>query len=365
VLGFLLEKAKEDAPAFVRATGEEMTYGSLAVAVRAVADALVQGAGELKHRALGVAVEDQAGFLVSVLAGFMLDAVVVPIDVRVGSAEVKLQAGRAQVAAMVVGDTADDRLEVIPVATSHPAFDTRAALALAAASSPAARRRALLPLVGLEATVDGILGYLPVDASSRTPLLSSLAFSDVLVGQAMVTLRAGGALVGLGEITSPAAALDAIVRLGCDGVSATPSALHVLADVATGRPEIERPKLRYVASAGAPLDAPTVDKLRLAFPRARVFNQYGLAEAPRVTAISERDPMFARGSVGKALPGLSVREQGGELYVQGPPVMLGYLDDPEATRRVLTADGLRTGDRGHVDGDGYVWIDRAGSGRSS
>jgi long-chain acyl-CoA synthetase len=77
-----------------------------------------------------------------------------------------------------------------------------------------------------------------------------------------------------------------------------------------------------------------------------------------VTAISEREPAFARGSVGKPLPGTIVRAQNGELYVQGPSVMLAYLDDPAATGRALGPDGLRTGDRGHVDEQGYVWVTR-------
>ena len=36
--------------------------------------------------------------------------------------------------------------------------------------------------------------------------------------------------------------------------------------------------------------------------------------------------------------------------------MQGYLDEPEITARTLTGHGLRTGDFGHVDADGYVWV---------
>ena len=47
--------------------------------------------------------------------------------------------------------------------------------------------------------------------------------------------------------------------------------------------------------------------------------------------------------------------------MRGPNVFLGYLDDPEATARVLTADGwLRTGDVAVTDDDGYLFlVDRA------
>ncbi|MCE2519859.1 MAG: AMP-binding protein [Alphaproteobacteria bacterium] len=49
--------------------------------------------------------------------------------------------------------------------------------------------------------------------------------------------------------------------------------------------------------------------------------------------------------------------QAGEIAVKGPNVMLGYLDDGEATRDTFTKDGwLKTGDTGFMDGDGYVHV---------
>ena len=51
----------------------------------------------------------------------------------------------------------------------------------------------------------------------------------------------------------------------------------------------------------------------------------------------------------------------GEIWVKGPNVFAGYLDDPEATARVLTPDGwLRTGDIAVCDDDGRLYlVDRA------
>ena len=46
----------------------------------------------------------------------------------------------------------------------------------------------------------------------------------------------------------------------------------------------------------------------------------------------------------------------GELYVEGPLLMQRYLDEPAITAAALTAQGLRTGDFGHRDADGFVWI---------
>jgi long-chain acyl-CoA synthetase len=98
---------------------------------------------------------------------------------------------------------------------------------------------------------------------------------------------------------------------------------------------------------------------------------YGLTEASPVVTSSAGMPS-KYGSVGKVLRGIEVRlvdDSGddaldgdpGEIWVRGPNVFLGYLDDPEQTARVLTADGwLRTGDIATVDADGYLYlVDRA------
>jgi acyl-CoA synthetase (AMP-forming)/AMP-acid ligase II len=76
--------------------------------------------------------------------------------------------------------------------------------------------------------------------------------------------------------------------------------------------------------------------------------------------------------VGKVLAGVELRlvDDGshdalvgdvGEVWVRGAKVFAGYLDDPEATARVLTADGwLRTGDLGMCDDEGWLYlVDRA------
>ena len=98
---------------------------------------------------------------------------------------------------------------------------------------------------------------------------------------------------------------------------------------------------------------------------------YGLTEAsPVVTSSAGMEVRV--GSVGKVLDGIQVRlidEEGndalqgdaGEIWVKGPNVFQGYLNEPEATARVLTPDGwLRTGDIAVVDDDGYLYlVDRA------
>ena len=98
---------------------------------------------------------------------------------------------------------------------------------------------------------------------------------------------------------------------------------------------------------------------------------YGLTEASPVVTSSVGLPQKV-GSVGKVISGLEVRvvdEDGddvlrgdaGEVLVRGPSVFLGYFEEPEATAKVLDADGwLHTGDLAVTDDEGFMYlVDRA------
>ena len=76
--------------------------------------------------------------------------------------------------------------------------------------------------------------------------------------------------------------------------------------------------------------------------------------------ISLAMPSYVRiGSVGKVSPTLNCEiAPTGEILVKGENVMLGYYKDPEATAQKIDKDGwLHTGDKGHLDEDGYLYVE--------
>ena len=96
-----------------------------------------------------------------------------------------------------------------------------------------------------------------------------------------------------------------------------------------------------------------------------VYDCYGLSETS--PAVTMNSPAMNRpGSVGKPLELIKVRidksmitdkSKDGEIQVFGPNLMVGYHNKPDATKEMFTEDGwLKTGDRGTVDEDGYVFI---------
>ena len=88
---------------------------------------------------------------------------------------------------------------------------------------------------------------------------------------------------------------------------------------------------------------------------------YGLTESSPVIAV-ESENAYRLSSIGKPLPGIQAKidnpnEEGvGELVVKGDNVMLGYLEDEEATSKVLKDGWLYTGDLASIDKDGYIYI---------
>jgi long-chain acyl-CoA synthetase len=118
-------------------------------------------------------------------------------------------------------------------------------------------------------------------------------------------------------------------------------------------------RIRALVSGGAPL-AP---ELAWFFYGAGmpIYQGYGLTESSPVIACNT--PRANRlGSVGKPIPGVRVRiAEDGEILASGPNVMRGYYNRPTETVEALETDAegrvwLRTGDVGHLDADGYLFI---------
>ncbi len=83
---------------------------------------------------------------------------------------------------------------------------------------------------------------------------------------------------------------------------------------------------------------------------------YGQSEDCGPTALSI--PGSIRfGAAGKPLPGMQVRiADDGEILIQGPNVFHGYRNRPEATAEALQNGWLHSGDLGHIDEDGFVYV---------
>ena len=119
-------------------------------------------------------------------------------------------------------------------------------------------------------------------------------------------------------------------------------------------------ELKILVSGGAPLAGWVFDGFRKL--GITIIEGYGMSEAsPVISANPVSYPK--KGSVGMVIESDEVEirdlddEKNGEIVVRGPNVMMGYYDNFEATKEVLSSDGwLKTGDIGYFDEDGYLFI---------
>ena len=128
-----------------------------------------------------------------------------------------------------------------------------------------------------------------------------------------------------------------------------------------------------VAYGGSPSAAELQKHIAETFPNVKsTSNAYGLTESSSaVTVNSGKDNAERPDSVGRPLPVIEVRIVDGngkdvptggtgEVWIKGPHIMPGYWNKPEATAESITDGWLHSGDVGHVDEDGYLYItDRA------
>lgn len=115
------------------------------------------------------------------------------------------------------------------------------------------------------------------------------------------------------------------------------------------------PSLRSLIVGGAALAPEWADVLAAVGVRLEVG--YGLTETSPIVAMGAAEEC-PRGSVGRALPGVTVKVgEGGEILVSGPTVMRGYFRDPDATNAAIEDGWLRTGDVGRIDAQGFLFVE--------
>jgi HIP---CoA ligase len=133
-----------------------------------------------------------------------------------------------------------------------------------------------------------------------------------------------------------------------------------------GRGARDLSSLRVAVTGAADVPVALVERMRRELCFEVVLTAYGLTEAVVATMCRPGDsPQTVARTSGHAAAGFEVRIAGssgldadaGEILLRGPNLMLGYLDDPEATKAAIDSEGwLHTGDVGRLDATGYLAI---------
>jgi long-chain acyl-CoA synthetase len=159
----------------------------------------------------------------------------------------------------------------------------------------------------------------------------------------------------------------AAVRDGVNMLVSVPAIYHAVIR-APQFAEADVSHVRWVTYGGAPIAPSLVEKLKAAFPNARVGNGFGLTESASIlTFLPHEDAADHADSVGYAAPPVDLAvdrpdpDTGvGELMARGPNVVRGYWNKEDATRETFVDSWLHTGDLARMDDDGRVYlVDRA------
>jgi acyl-CoA synthetase (AMP-forming)/AMP-acid ligase II len=194
---------------------------------------------------------------------------------------------------------------------------------------------------------------------SALPLFHSYALVLCVIGVAAV-----GATATLVPKFSPR---EVWSRLGAERTTIFPGVPTMFRYLLNAAPApLDLPDLRLCVSAGALMPAQLNEEFER-FAGIPLLDGYGITETSTMVTMNAPTGGRMPGSCGLPLPGLSVRLVGadgrdvlpgeeGELWVQGPNVMLGYHQLPDATASVLTRGWYHTGDLARRDENGFLFI---------
>lgn len=373
----------------IQANGRSVTYAQFWDEARAFAAAL---------RARGIAPGDRVAILLpngvesasAVYGAWLAGAIAVPLNVQAKSREfiawlrhcearhVVHEASHADarealdalgdgVTAWSIGPglplvAADGPREVV----AHAVEPGATAIILYTSGTTGAPKGVELTHANLFANAEAVLAYLQL--GPQDSVLSVLAFYYAYGASVLHThLMAGARLVLAQNLLFPHLLMETVAHERITGFSGVPSTFALLLERVRLQ-DHDLSSLRYLTQAGGAMAPVLTERLRAAIPHARLFVMYGQTEATsRLTWLPPERLDEKLGSVGIPVQGVELRvlrEDGseaaagetGDVHVRGANVMRGYWRDPAATAQVLQDGWLRTGDMGHQDADGFLWL---------
>lgn len=161
--------------------------------------------------------------------------------------------------------------------------------------------------------------------------------------------------------------LETCAKHGPSWLFAVPAMVQTLANAPGDLNQLST--VKYLMSAAAPLPLAPARKLQER-TGLRIIQAYGMTETCPITHLSPLEPELMKlGSAGlpmnnteQKIVDVETGEQelpvgeDGEIIIRGPQVMLGYWGDPEETALTLRNGWIHTGDIGHLDTEGYLYI---------
>lgn len=392
-LAHIVENHPDESVALI-SRGRPTTYGTLRAQIASMRGALVRE-NISKGDVVALLCGNSRYFVVSYLAAVGIGAIVAPLNPTSPAPEIEKEITAIKPSAVVIEPAAFAAWNNIPSVTT-----SAIRLIISTEGHDIANAHTIdemltgesAPIVEVEAThpavymfTSGTAGSPKAAVLTHNNLFTNIRQSNVaehigpddvtfgvlplfhIFGLNVVlgTTLAGGGSIVLVQRFDPVSAMETIVDRHVTIIPGAPSMWMALAQLdhqdANGFKGV-----RIALSGAAKLPEQISQSLSARFGL-QVFEGYGMTEASPVVTTSV-GLAWIPGSIGRPVPGIELRlvdENGddvlvgdsGEIWIRGENIFAGYLNDPEATARVLTRDGwLRTGDIAVVDEDGHLYM---------
>lgn len=377
-----------DALAVLEPGGARWTYGDLAEHVAIAARAFAASGVEPGDR-VALWAPNSPEWIVAALGAWCAGATLIPINTRFTAAEALDVLRRGHAGALVVTGPflGADRLAALtaegeppPIVVALP--DWQAFLARTGRLTAAdVRKRAdavepgdaadIMFTSGTTGRSKGALGShgqalanarvwaqrAGLTGADRYLAVNPFFHSFGLKAGILACLVSGATLVPM-PVFDPARALALIEELRITVLPGAPTIYQTLLDH-PDRTARDLSSLRLAVTGAAVVPTVLVERMRDVLGFDVALTAYGLTEAVVATmCLPGDDPERVARTCGRPVDGMELRlGADDEVLLRGPNVMLGYLDDPEATRQAVDSGGwLHTGDVGVLDEQGYLTI---------
>jgi long-chain acyl-CoA synthetase len=210
----------------------------------------------------------------------------------------------------------------------------------------------------IEENANSIIEYLKLSYKDKG--LACLPFFYAYGNSLLTThlLCRGTLVIPKSSLVYPPTLVKELQDLQITGFAGVPSTFTILLPHLTEK----MPHLRYVTQAGGHMTHTTAKALKEALPNTDIIIMYGQTEATaRLTYLPPEDIVRKPGSIGKAIPGVTLSIYNEELVAKGGNITMGYWKDPVETNKVIRKDKcnvewLFTGDLAYQDTEGYFYL---------
>jgi acyl-CoA synthetase (AMP-forming)/AMP-acid ligase II len=328
---------------------------------------------------VAIMLPNQVEFVVAMFAAWRLGAAVTPLNpnLTVQEAAHQLSDSKAKLLVNATGAMIDEKVQALPVTAlrgevqfgAHYAGPTvvdptALALLIYTSGTTGLPKGVMLDHANIEAMTGMARDATQVTADDHCLLVLPLFHVNGIVVSILMPLAAGSQVTIRARFDIETFFND-VERLRPTYFSAVPT-IYAMLQALPGQAMPDTSSLRFGVCGAAPAPAGLLTSFesRFGFP---VVEGYGLSEGTCASTINPLNGVRNPGTVGLPFPGQRIAiadangrhlpaGETGEVLVQGPNVMRGYLGKPEETAKTIVNGWLHTGDLGRFDADGYLSI---------